>query len=200
MKNILLNVLHDYLLLFPGEQERQSTILDYLQKHNDEEITDWNNFDGHVVAGGFIYAKKENKFLVLYHNDLKMFLYPGGHIDSSDNNPLYAAKREVLEETGLDSLEQLKVSESELIPIDVDTHKINYNERLNLPEHYHFEFRYLFMVDNISDIKMDTEELSEYKWIDIQELSNDPNYGKIATKIQRFLSENKSIQDGVKKL
>ena len=43
MRNILLNVLHDYLLLFPEEQERQSLVLGYLQKHSDEEIIDWNN-------------------------------------------------------------------------------------------------------------------------------------------------------------
>ena len=159
----------------------------------DLEITDWNNFDGHVVASGFIYAKEENKFLVLYHNDLKMFLYPGGHIDSNDTNPLSASKREIFEETGLSNLEQLKISNYELVPIDIDTHKIGYNERLNLPEHYHFDFRYLFMVDRISDIKIDIEELSSYKWISIEELSSDINYGRIATKITKLLDDNKKL-------
>ena len=191
MRNILLKVLHDYLLLFPEEQERQSLVLDYLKKHYDEEIIDWNNFNGHIVVGGFIYAKKEHKFLVLYHSDLKMFLYPGGHINKDDSNPLYAVRREIFEETGLKSLDQLKLSKSELIPLDIDTHKIDYNTRLNLPEHYHFEFRYLFTIDNITDIKIDFDELSEYKWINIEELSDDPNYGKIVTKIRKLLSENK---------
>lgn len=61
MKNILLKILHNYLLLFSEEQERQLKIINYLQSHSDEEITNWNNFDGHVVAGGFIYAKKRKK-------------------------------------------------------------------------------------------------------------------------------------------
>lgn len=193
MRDILLKVLNNYLLLFPEEQQRQSILTNYLKTHKDEEITDWNNFDGHIVAGGFIYAKEENKFLVLYHNDLKMFLYPGGHVDSSDTNTLSASKREIQEETGLSNLEQLKVAEDELIPIDIDTHKIGYNERLNLPEHYHFDFRYLFMVDRISDIKTDTEELSSYKWISLEELSNDVNYGRIATKITKILSDTKKL-------
>lgn len=196
MKDILLNVLNNYLLLFPEEQQRQITLINYLDSHEDDELTDWNNFDGHIVAGGFIYAKEENKFLVLYHNDLKMFLYPGGHVDSSDANTLEASKREILEETGLTNLEQLKLTEDALIPIDIDTHKIGYNERLNLPEHYHFDFRYLFMVDKISDIKTDTEELSSYKWISVEELSSDPNYGMIANKIKKVLSGNK--KDSVK--
>lgn len=193
MRQQLLNLLEKYLLLFPEEQQRQITLINYLNSHKDDEVTDWNNFDGHIVAGGFIYAKEENKFLVLYHNDLKMFLYPGGHVDSSDVNTLEASKREILEETGLTNLEQLKLTEDALIPIDIDTHKIGYNERLNLPEHCHFDFRYLFMVDKISDIKTDTEELSSYKWISVDELSSDPNYGMIANKIKKVLSSNKKL-------
>lgn len=194
MREILLSVLNDYLLLFPHEQERQFILYNYLKTHTDLEITDWNNFDGHVVASGFIYAKEENKFLVLYYNDLKMFLYPGGHIDSNDTTPLSASKREIFEETGLSNLEQLKILNYELVPIDIDTHKIGYNERLNLPEHYHFDFRYLFMVDRISDIKIDIEESSDYKWISIEELSSDINYGRIATKITKLLDDNKKFR------
>ena len=47
------------------------------------------------------------------------------------------------------------------------------------------------MVDRISDIKTDTEELSSYKWISVEELSSDPNYGMVATKIKKLLSNNK---------
>lgn len=189
MKNVLLNVIEKYLKIFPEEYERQLKLIEYLNKSDDNSITDWNNFSGHIVAGGFVYAKQENQFLVLWHKDLQMYLYPGGHTDSSDKNPLETSKREIKEETGLQDLEQLKLSDSELIPIDIDTHIIGYNSRLNLPEHYHFDFRYLFMIEKIEDIKMDTEELSEYRWIGIDELSNDPNYGKIAAKIKTLLLE-----------
>lgn len=192
MKKILIDILKQYLVMFPEEHQRQAKLMEYLQQSSDEQITDWNNFNGHIVAGGFIYAKEESKFLVLYHNDLKMFLYPGGHVDLNDKNPLESSKREIAEETGLSNLEQLKVSEDELIPIDIDTHIIGYNTRLNLPEHYHFDFRYLFMVDRISDIKTDIEELSSYKWISIDELSYDINYGTIVKKIETVLSNNKN--------
>lgn len=187
MKDNLIALLNSYLILFPEEQERQKILIQYLQSHQNDEVVDWNNFDGHIVAGGFIYAKEENKFLVLYHNDLKMFLYPGGHVDSNDVNTLTAAKREIAEETGLNNLEQLIVSDNELMPIDIDTHKIGYNERLNLPEHYHFDFRYLFVVDKIQDIKTDEDEMSGYKWISLDELTNDPNYGRVAIKIKRII-------------
>ena len=186
----LLNILNEYLVLFPEEQSRQNILIDYLKSHTKSEAIDWNNFDGHIVAGGFIYSKEDNKFLVLYHKDLKMYLYPGGHVDAEDVNTLFAAKREVLEETGIDNLEQLKMSEDELIPIDIDTHKIGYNDRLNLPEHYHFDFRYLFVVDKINDIKIDEDEMAGYKWISLDELTHDPNYGSIASKIKKLLPSN----------
>ncbi len=75
MINNLLRILDDYLLLYPEERQRQSQLITYLENHNGEEIIDWNNFDGHIVAGGFIYAKEEHKFLVLFNKDLNMFLY-----------------------------------------------------------------------------------------------------------------------------
>ena len=194
MKNILLSILEKYLQIFPEEYERQLKLIEYLNNHEDDSITDWNNFDGHIVAGGFVYAKAENKFLVLYHKDLQMYLYPGGHIDSNDKNPLEASRREIKEETGLQDLEQLKLADEVLIPIDIDTHEIGHNQRLKLPPHYHFDFRYLFTVDKIEDIKMDTEELANFQWIDIVELSKDQNYGKVASKIERLLSEVKTLK------
>ncbi len=183
MRELLLKLMSEYLVLFSNEQKRQEKFIEYLKNHDDNQITDWNNFDGHVVVGGFVYAKEEQKFLVIYHNDLKMFLYPGGHIDSGDVNPLEASKREVFEETGFDDIEEVILSNNGLIPIDIDTHVIPYNERLNLPKHYHFEFRYLFTIDSIKQVKLDLNESSKFKWISIDELRKDKNYGRIAEKI-----------------
>lgn len=186
MKEKILELLKLYLELFPEEQERQQVLLKYLEKATDEETTDWNNFNGHLVAGGFVYNKSNKKFLVLYHKELQMYLYPGGHIDKTDKTPLDAALREVKEETSLSNLTQLQLVNNHLVPIDIDTHIIPYNEYRSLPEHYHFETRYLFTTDTENDISLD-DESSDYKWIDIDELEQDPNYGKIVTKIKRLI-------------
>ena len=116
-----------------------------------------------------------------------MFLYPGGHVNRDDLTPLIAAQREVREETGLSDLDVLKIFDNELIPIDIDTHIINYNDRLNLPEHYHFDFRYLFVIDKISEINVDVDEISMYRWMDLEELMKDSNYRNIITKIFEIL-------------
>ena len=186
MKKIIVHILKEYLNFFPEEKERQLKLEKYLSEFKDEQIIDWNNFKGHIVASGLVYSKSEKKFLLLYHNDMKTYIYPGGHIDANDINPFEAAIREVKEETGLVDFKEINLNQDNLIPIDIDTHIINYNERLNLPEHYHFDFRYLFVVDKISDVKIDELESSDFKWIDINELSNNSNFGKIVDKIKKI--------------
>ncbi|WP_276327906.1 NUDIX domain-containing protein [Kiloniella majae] len=42
----------------------------------------------------------EGKFLVLWHDKLKMWLYPGGHVEN-DEDPVEALLREVNEEVGI---------------------------------------------------------------------------------------------------
>ena len=62
MKDILLQLLNEFLTLFPDEEERQRKLISFLQNHSSDEIVDWNNFDGHVVSGGFIYSRKITNF------------------------------------------------------------------------------------------------------------------------------------------
>lgn len=189
MKNKILELVYDYLDVFPKEKERQQRLIEFLNTHDENEITNWDNFDGHITAGGLIYALKERKFLVLHHKDLDMFLYPGGHTEKEDKNPLETAKREVKEETGLDNLMELTITDDSLVPVDIDTHIIGYNKRKNLPEHYHFDFRYMFILDEEVEVRIDKDESSEYKWIGIEDLYNDKNYGKIASKLESILDK-----------
>ena len=67
MKLSLLNILDEYLLVFPNEKERQNQLKEFLMNHTEKQITDWNNFDGHIVASGLVYSTFDKKFLVIYH-------------------------------------------------------------------------------------------------------------------------------------
>ena len=187
MKDEILKIISKYLEIFPEEAERQSNLIKYLEEHEENEITNWNNFDGHICAGGFIYSLQDKKFLLLHHKALNMYLHPGGHVDPDDISTLSAAKREIQEETGVVDLEQGKIVDDELIPIDIDTHVIKRNEKKNLPEHYHFELRYLFVIDKIKNIKIDTEESTNYKWVDIDVLYKESSYENITRKIEKLL-------------
>lgn len=190
MRNQVLEILEEYLKIFREETKRQQILLDYLKNHNEKEIIDWNNFDGHLVASAFIYNRKNQKFLVLYHKDMKCFLYPGGHIDPEDKSILESAKREVKEETGLEHFEEIKISKNELVPIDIDTHNIPYNERLKLPSHLHFDFRYLLITNEDIQVQIDDMELSEYRWVSMEELKKNIGNQIVLEKISKIISKN----------
>lgn len=187
MKEILLETLNKYLNIFKEESERQERLFNYLKSTDDKEIVNWNNYQGHIVAGGFIYAKEENKFLMLYHRELQMYVYSGGHAEISDSTPLETAKREVLEETGLSNLVQFKITDDELVPIDIDTHFIPYNNFKNIEEHYHFDFRYLFVIPKIENIAIDNQESENYKWVDLEELKKSSTYVLVASKLEKII-------------
>lgn len=188
MNDILLKIIDKYLLIYPDEKLRQEQLINFLNMYDKFELFDWNNFDGHITVGGFIYDKSNSSILLLHHNDLKMYLYPGGHVDIKDKTLIDAVVREISEETGLLNLNFLKICDDELVPFDIDTHLIQYNDRLNLPEHYHFDFRYLFVVDKISDIVIDSEECSDYSWLSIDELVGDLNYKNVVLKINKIIN------------
>ncbi len=189
MKGNIKLVVSKYLKVFPSEKERLFMLENYLNKFKDKDITDWNNKNGHLTVGAFVYCKEEDKFLILYHKDLEMYLYPGGHVDKEDECLFDAAKRELKEETGLENLELLLIND-EVIPFDIDIHLIPYNDRVNMKEHYHFDFRYLFFIDKVSDINLDREECKNYKWVKSIEISKDKNYGNIVNKLKELVNLN----------
>lgn len=189
-KEVLLEIVNQYLSIFPKEKRRQRELIRFLKKYDHIDLIDWNNFYGHIVASGFIYAKEESKFLMVFHKDLKCYLYPGGHINRDDKNTLEAAIREIQEETALKSLKEVKVCPNDLVPFDIDIHKINYNKRLNLQSHYHYDFRYLFTIDKIENVHIDTDELKDYKWINRDELEQNKRFAKVTEKIKEIEYKN----------
>lgn len=188
MLNKIIDAVNSYLDVFSNEVDRLSLLLEFLNNCSGDDVYDWNNVNGHVTVGALIYCKSKDKFLVLYHKDLKMFLYPGGHIDSDDKDLLGAVHREVFEECGIDDLELFNLC-SNGMPFDIDIHLIPDNPRVGMKEHYHYDFRYLYYVSDISDVKFDSDELSSYKWISSNELINDVNFGGTVKKVLEILSK-----------
>ena len=178
-------IVNDYLKVYPNEFDRLAALRTYLNSTKDERITDWNNTNGHITDGGFIYCEENRKFLVLYHKDLQMYLYPGGHCESEDASPLETAKNEIVEETGI--AKHLLICKTET-PFDIDIHLIPYNKRVNMAEHYHFDFRYMFVLKRLIDVKIDQNEMSNYVWVDFKKLAKDKNFGKISEKLSVILN------------
>lgn len=175
------SIVDKYVEIYPLEKDKLEKLYEYL--NIEQDVFDWNNFNGHITVGSFVYDKVADKFLVVYHKDLKMYLYPGGHVDKNDRDTLKAAIRELEEETGLKDLDNYLAGNDELVPFDIDIHKIDYNERLDLPSHYHFDFRYIFLLEKQEDINIDKDEIKDYRWISYEEFINNKEFGKIVNKL-----------------
>lgn len=189
MKENINIILREYLNIFPNEEDKLKVFINFVNKTPEEDMIDWNNQFGHITAGAFVYAKKERKFLMLFHNEFKIYLYSGGHAEKGDLTPLMTAKRELLEETGLEPTKLLSITDNPIVPLDIDIHIIPENKKYNMSEHYHFDFRYLFCIDEITNIDLDYSENDNYKWITFDELKNTKTYGSITDKLESLINE-----------
>ena len=90
---------------------------------------------GHFTASGFVVSPDRRSLLLVHHAKLGRWLQPGGHIETDDADVESAARREVVEETGLSDLVSLGL-------LDVDIHR--FPKRGDEPAHDHLDVRYGF--------------------------------------------------------
>lgn len=160
-------ILDDYYKRFP-EDLGKHRILE-MQIARDEDLISRKNFNGHVTASGLILCPKGQRALMIFHNRLKMYIQPGGHLEEEDSSLIEAATREVKEETGLERFSLFEHFEMLQTPLLVDTHKIPASEKKGEPEHYHHDFMYLFRASS-EEIDLQLEEVSDAKWVDLNKL------------------------------
>ncbi len=130
------------------------------------------NFIAHVTASGFVFTSDLSRVVLIKHKALGKLLQPGGHLEEKDSSPLDAALREIEEETGIgrESLIYVPLNpEFPELPFHIDVHKIPENKKKNEPEHYHIDFRYLFVLKGESSFKPKLDEVKEIKLVSIQE-------------------------------
>jgi len=158
--------LTNYLRIFPDEEN----LLSLLKKQvlENQNIFSRKNFEGHITASGLVISS-EKKVLVVFHNKLQKFLQPGGHTEKNDKNIIFSAMREVKEETNLNSIELCSWCLDNNSPIMIDTHKIPENKQKNEGEHCHHDFMFIFRTKE-EDIALDTNEVSDFCWVNIDEV------------------------------
>ncbi len=117
---------------------------------------------GHFTASSFVVSPDRQRVLLIFHRKLKRWLQPGGHIDPIDADPLAAAKREVTEETGI---ETMTVAGDGLLDVDVHPIPAHGDE----PAHEHFDLRFCFIARE-SDAT-GSDEVDGLQWLPISELA-----------------------------
>lgn len=132
-----------YLEQFPEEQGKFAEFQKQLK--NEAPLNNRKTFPGHVTGAALVLSPQRDKVLLIHHKFFDTWLQPGGHWDPGEPDPWSAARREAEEETGIQIAEQLAPFADRRIPLDIETQRIPARADKGEPEHYHHDFRYVFL-------------------------------------------------------
>jgi len=136
---------------------------------------------GHFTASAFVLSPDRRELVLIHHKKLGIWVQPGGHVEATDEDPISAARREVLEEVGLAELEPLSSPGRPLL-FDVDIHLIP--ARKAEPAHEHFDLRFAF-VARTRELVI-SEEVSDLRWValsDVEQLGCDESVLRAVRKL-----------------
>ena len=118
---------------------------------------------GHFTASGFVASPDGGSLLLIHHAKLGRWLQPGGHFESIDTSVEDAARREVVEETGVDSLTRIGPT-----LVRIDAHPIP--ARGSEPAHTHFDLGVGFQASDMAIGPID--EVLDARWVRFEELAS----------------------------
>ena len=136
--------------------------------NNFDDVLTRNNEIGHFSASAFVVNKDRTRLLVVYHNILEGWIYPGGHADGEEDL-LSVAMREVEEETG----QKTKVISNSIFSIQALPIKGHMKKGKYVSAHIHFDVVYLLEADDNKELSFRKEESSGVKWIPLNEATNE---------------------------
>jgi len=180
-------IVQRYLARFPEEKARLQPLLDRLADPAD--LFARSSMSGHVTGSAFVVDWERDLILLVHHATLDRWLQPGGHVDAGES-PKDGAAREAWEETGLQRFVSSDWSSDPTLPLDIDPHMIPANARRGERQHYHFDFRYLFLANSAQPLKAQEGEVKSVRWWDIDALpANDPDpvWQLVVAKLRKVL-------------
>ncbi len=143
------------------------------------DVTQRGTVPAHVTASVIILQGAA--MLTIWHPHLQAWLQPGGHIDFGED-PLTAALREALEETGL-TCDLHAWHGTDACPYDIDLLPVPANARKGEPDHWHIDFRYL-MVPRAGVAAIEPElPTACFRFGDIGSVS--PSLARLGDKLQK---------------
>lgn len=164
-KAAILEMLFLYEQKFPLDISTTMKIRNILE--GDSDPFSRKSFQGHITCGAVVMNPSGN-ILLVQHKILNKWLTPGGHVEPEDTALREAALRELEEETGVQRSCVTDIGNwLDNLPLHIDAHVIPENAAKQEPEHTHFDFRFLFMVPDISLCPQEEEVLAaEWSVID----------------------------------
>ena len=125
-----------------------------------DSLSRFHSDPGHFTASGFVVSPDRRSLLLVHHTKLEKWLQPGGHVEPGDTDLETAARREVVEETGLEELQALGL-------LDLDVHR--FPARGDGPAHDHLDVRFGFIA--VSSEAAAGDGTNEVRWFPLDEVA-----------------------------
>jgi len=144
---------------FPaGEESKSRELILGLLRHGAEPFSREHYTPGHITSTGVVLHPERDRVLVIHHARLERWLLPGGHVEPGDGALWQAARREVLEETGVAT-----TGEGWLAGMDV--HGIP--PKRGEPYHLHHDLKFAFVAAGVE--LAESEETRGAGWCPIDD-------------------------------
>jgi 8-oxo-dGTP pyrophosphatase MutT (NUDIX family) len=116
---------------------------------------------GHITCTAVVLDPERRRVLLMFHHRLLRWLLPGGHCEGDDESICGVARREAIEETGVEIN-----AESEAALVGIDVHGIPPKKK----EPYHLHHDLIFAFQARSDAIHITPEAREVEWCKYSDL------------------------------
>jgi hypothetical protein len=152
--------LTNYRARMAGRHEQQANwAAEYLRfLSEDPNAFERSNPIGHFTGSGVVIDPYAGKMLLTHHAKTLCWVQLGGHCDGI-RDPFFVAWKESYEEGGLKGIDPASHG-----IFDLDLHSIP--EHKGVPEHLHYDVRYLFFADSTEGFVKSDESL-DLAWADL---------------------------------
>ncbi|MDB6077454.1 MAG: hypothetical protein JWO82_1201 [Akkermansiaceae bacterium] len=163
----LLDQLTAYAAAHPEEADTVTPFTDFVAA--EPQCFERSLEKGHITGSAWIVDAAGEKVLLTHHRKLDCWLQLGGHADG-DPDVQAVALKEAQEESGIQEFQRIGQG-----IFDLDIHPIP--ARGEIPEHLHYDVRYVLQVTGATDYVV-SEESHDLRWVPLDEvchLTRDPS-------------------------
>lgn len=153
-----------------NEQEESDKVQMIKFIDSNKDILTRDNIFGHLTASAYVVNEDFDKTLLVKHNILGGYIFPGGHADG-ESDFLSVAIREVQEETGLN----VSAYSKEIFSICSAPVKGHIKRGKYVSSRNHYDLLYLVVAKNedMEKIRILEDENSDIKWVNLDDSYNE---------------------------
>ena len=148
-----------YLGSYPEEAEEVQRFQKFILGHPD--CFERSLLIGHLTGSAWLVNRTASHVLLTHHKKLNLWVQLGGHADG-DTDLRSVALREAEEESGISGIRIVSPA-----IFDVDIHTIP--ERKGVPEHLHYDVRYLLQTGEGEQFSV-SDESHALAWVEIDKI------------------------------